>query len=143
MKYIKFYMRNKQEIEVLEEEAKRILQWRHPIMKVQKDGKWTGETINRAFFICTSICHKPDSQLSILNRNAAYIDSIIEKDKAIESKKDQTKTHGELQRIENIDGFKKTWEMFKKQGCYQEINSYEDWRKKGSPTSSKLQKITV
>lgn len=56
MKAIRFYMSNKEEFLFDEETAEMILDQQNQIVRIaDENGKWTGQSVNKAHIICTKI----------------------------------------------------------------------------------------
>lgn len=56
MKQVRFYMANKKEYLFDEETAEMILDQEEQIVRLaDKDGKWTGESLNKAHLVCTDV----------------------------------------------------------------------------------------
>lgn len=112
MEYIKFYMNTGPQIEVSKEEAERIMKCPQVRVRVNEAGKWTGTIINKNFLICTTSCGKlnnfqPPPQI----------------------KENRIRVPGGFQKIDTRERIINFWNNLKSKGCFQGLNSYEEWEK--------------
>jgi len=77
MKYIRFIMTNKQDFVLPEDQAKKVIESDQQLIMIHnKKGEWTGDTINKAYLVCTeydikytNLKNYEKNQYKLINQN--------------------------------------------------------------------------